>query len=99
MLKLKLYVDAGRNDGSRTEASPADGWPFVPTIAGCANVLDGGGMGATRPSVPIRNAVEGLTPPEPRHWPLEAAPTHATGWPRPTPSSGISTRPTPFKRL
>src|SRR6516165_11951293 len=86
----------GRKFGSSAEPAPA-ATPFTPGYSGCGRVWLAAGIGATRPSGPTRNALSGDDDELP-HTPLDSALKHCTGWMRPVPSNGTSTRSTPFRR-
>ena len=93
----------GRKLGSSPSPAPAE-TSLTPGKSGCGKVLLAGGSGATKPSKPAavgprRKALRGVDEPEFAHvGSFITGLTHVTAWIRPVPSSGTSTKSTPFKR-
>src|SRR5262250_2922009 len=93
----------GRKLGSSPSPAPA-ATPLTPGKTGCGKVLVAGGSGATKPSKPAavgptRKALCGVDEPEFTHvGSFITGLTQVTGWIRPVPRSGTSTKSTPFKR-
>src|SRR5215469_6379879 len=111
MVRSNESTTLGRKFGSKPSPAPAStqvlfGKPtqvLKPGNRGCGNVGDAAASGAVRPLTPIRNAVlfapvlaiDGVVP---GTQPPTITLKHCTGWIRPVPRSGTSTRSTPFKR-
>src|SRR6185437_15018150 len=108
MVKSNSSERLGLKFGSSASPEPAEGLstPFwmVPGKYGCGSVwLGGGPKGATNPSQPpavgpMRKVAAGSSALGPGQVLLANGIAQAMAWLKPVPSSGTSTRSTPFRR-